>query len=163
MNDDRADRNAVGATFREDVLAGKVALVIGGTSGIGAAIARALATAGARVTATGATDEEVARATRIDAGHEIVAVDVREASAIDALIDRLPRLDILVNCAGIIRRGDEHRLDVFEDVLSVNLTGTMRCASLARPKLAAAAAKGGGAIVNTASVLSYAGGALVPA
>jgi NAD(P)-dependent dehydrogenase (short-subunit alcohol dehydrogenase family) len=163
MNDERADRSAVGATFRDDVLAGKVVLVVGATSGIGAAIARALAAAGARVTATGATDGEVVQVGSSRAIHEVVALDVRDASAIGALIERLPRLDILVNCAGIIRRGDEHRLDVFEDVLSVNLTGTMRCATLARPKLAAAATRGGGTIVNTASVLSFVGGALVPA
>lgn len=156
---------AVHATFRDDVLAGKGALVVGATSGIGAAIARALAFAGAHVTITGATDDDVARAeTSTDfAARDVVAVDVRDASAIGGVIARMPRLDILVNCAGIIRRGAEHGLDVFEDVLSVNLTGTMRCCTLARPKLAAAAARGGGVIVNTASVLSFQGGALVPA
>jgi NAD(P)-dependent dehydrogenase (short-subunit alcohol dehydrogenase family) len=157
--------DGVRATFRGDLFVGKAALVVGATSGIGAAIARAFASAGAKVTITGATGDEVARARASHgaAACESVALDVRDASAIGALIDRLPRLDFLVNCAGIIRRGDEHRLDVFEDVLSVNLTGTMRCASLARPKLAAATTQGGGAIVNTASVLSYRGGALVPA
>ena len=70
----------------------------------------------------------------------------------------LPRLDVLVNCAGIIRRGDEHDPAIFAEVLAVNLTGTMRCCTLAREKLKAAR----GAIVNTASVLSYFGGGLVP-
>jgi len=70
----------------------------------------------------------------------------------------LPRLDVLVNCAGIIRRGDEHDVQVFEEVLAINLTGTMRTCTLARAKLKAA----GGAIVNTASVLSFLGGGLVP-
>jgi NAD(P)-dependent dehydrogenase (short-subunit alcohol dehydrogenase family) len=68
------------------------------------------------------------------------------------------RLDILVNCAGIIRRGAEHDPEVFADVLDVNLTGTMRLCSAARPLLAQTA----GSIVNTASVLSFFGGALVP-
>jgi NAD(P)-dependent dehydrogenase (short-subunit alcohol dehydrogenase family) len=153
------------ATFRADVLAGQVALVVGGTSGIGAAIARALAGAGAVVTVTGATREEVdnARAAPDFAPRDALVLDVRDAAAVRALIDDLPRLDVLVNCAGIIRRGAEHDLAVFEDVLSVNLTGTMRCCASAREKLARAAGKGGGAIVNTASVLSYQGGALVPA
>ena len=71
----------------------------------------------------------------------------------------LPRLDILVNCAGIIRRGAEHDPEVFADVLDVNLTGTMRLCAAARPLLA----KTAGCIVNTASVLSFFGGGLVPA
>ena len=156
---------AVRATFRADLFSGKRALVVGGSSGIGAAIARAFADCGAQVTVTGATSEEVAsfRDADADAIDDAVVLDVRETPAIAALIDRLPRLDFLVACAGIIRRGDEHRLDVFEDVLSVNLTGTMRCATLGRPKLTAAVPAGGGAIVNMASVLSYQGGALVPA
>ena len=54
---------------------------------------------------------------------------------------------------------DEHRVEVFEQVLNVNLTGTMRCCSAARPLLAAT----GGAIVNIASMLSFFGGGLVPA
>ena len=53
--------------------------------------------------------------------------------------------------------------DVFDEVLSINLTGTMRCCTLARPKLRALAGRPGGSIVNTASVLSYQGGARVPA
>ena len=167
MTDARAASriDGVRATFRADLFAGRVALVVGATSGIGAAIAAAFAGCGAAVTVTGATDREVAQArdARAFACEDAVALDVRDASAVAAVVERLPRLDFLVNCAGIIRRGDEHRLDVFDDVLSVNLAGTMRCASLARAKLAAAAADGGGAIVNTASVLSYLGGALVPA
>jgi NAD(P)-dependent dehydrogenase (short-subunit alcohol dehydrogenase family) len=157
--------DAIGATFRADVLAGQVALVVGGSSGIGAAIARALACAGATVTVTGATGADVtqARAASRFRAHDAVALDVRDAAAVAALIGDLPRIDILVNCAGIIRRGAEHDLDVFEEVLDVNLTGTMRCCTLARSKLAQAATRGGGAIVNTASVLSYQGGALVPA
>lgn len=156
--------DGVAATFRGDMLAGQVALVVGGSSGIGAAIAEALASAGAVVTVTGATREEVdaARAEPDFAARDAIALDVRDDRAVRALIADLPRLDMLVNCAGIIRRADEHDLAVFEDVLSVNLTGTMRCCTLARGKLAAATARGGGAIVNTASVLSYQGGASVP-
>ena len=154
----------VAATFREDLLAGQVALVVGGSSGIGAAIAEALAAVGAVVTVTGATPGEVeaARGEPDFAPRDAIALDVRDEPAVRALIRDLPRLDVLVNCAGIIRRGAEHDPAVFEDVLSVNLTGTMRCCTLAREKLAAAAKRGGGAIVNTASVLSFQGGALVP-
>ena len=152
----------VGDTFRNDLLAGKVALVVGGTSGIGAAIARALTEVGAVVTVTGASRDEIdaARAVPDFGARDAIELDVRDAVSVRALLDDLPRLDVLVNCAGVIRRDDEHDIVVFEDVLAVNLTGTMRCCALARPKLKAA---DGGAIVNTASVLSFQGGARVPA
>ena len=156
--------SAVSATFRNDMLAGKVALVIGGSSGIGAAIAGGLADAGAVVTVTGATRAEVdaARAEPDFAGRDAIALDVRDEAAVRALIGDLPRLDVLVNCAGVIRRDAEHDLTVFEQVLSINLTGTMRCCTLARDKLKSAPGRDGGSIVNTASVLSYHGGARVP-
>ena len=147
-------------TFREDLFSGRVALVSGGTSGIGAGIADALARCGAAVTVTGATDEE-AEAARKEPSfrcRDARKLDVRDAGAIAELIGDFSRLDILVNCAGIIRRGAEHNPEVFADVLDVNLTGTMRLCSAARPLLATTA----GSIVNTASVLSFFGGALVP-
>jgi NAD(P)-dependent dehydrogenase (short-subunit alcohol dehydrogenase family) len=148
------------ATFRDDLCAGRVALVSGGTSGIGAAIADALARCGAVVTVTGATGEEAEAARRDPSfrGRDARKLDVRDAPAIARLIADLPRLDILVNCAGIVRRGAEHDPEVFSDVLDVNLTGTMRLCAAARPLLA----KTTGCIVNTASMLSFFGGALAP-
>jgi len=148
------------ATFSQDLFAGKVALVIGGTTGIGAGIADAFADLGAVVTITGATPAECATARSRPAFRcrDAVAIDVRDESAVARILADLPRLDVLVNCAGIIRRGDEHDVQVFEEVLAINLTGTMRTCTLARAKLKAA----GGAIVNTASVLSFLGGGLVP-
>lgn len=74
------------------------------------------------------------------------------------LVESLPRLDVLVNCAGVIRRHAEHDPAVFAEVLAINLTGTMRACALARAGLAATK----GAIVNTASMLSFFGGGLVP-
>ncbi len=136
-------------------------LVSGGSSGIGAAIARAFATLGDHVTATGATDAEVqaARGRPEMAGISLELLDVRDAAAVNALVARLGELDVLVNCAGVIRRGMEHDPEVFADVLNINLTGTMRLCTAARPALAARR----GCIINTASMLSFFGGGLVPA
>jgi len=149
------------ATFLPDLYTGKVVLVVGGTTGIGAGIATAFADLGAVVTVTGATPAECATARAADdfRGRDAIAVDVRDEAAVARLIDDLPRLDVLVNCAGIIKRGIEHNVAAFEEVLAINLTGTMRTCTLAREKLRHAR----GAIVNTASVLSFFGGGLVPA
>jgi NAD(P)-dependent dehydrogenase (short-subunit alcohol dehydrogenase family) len=95
------------------------------------------------------------------AGLDITAreLDVCNDEAVKAIVSDLDRIDIVVNCAGVIRRVEEHQLDVFEKVLAINLTGTMRVCSAAREKLARSA----GSIVNTASMLSFFGGGLVPA
>jgi NAD(P)-dependent dehydrogenase (short-subunit alcohol dehydrogenase family) len=147
--------------FRGDLFAGKVALVVGGTSGIGAAAADAFATLGAVVTVTGATrtEAETARNGPDFKCRDAVALDVRDERAIVALIGDLPRLDVLVNCAGMIRRDDEHDAEVFADVVDVNLNGTMRCCTAARSRLRSTQ----GAIVNTASMLAFDGAPRVPA
>jgi NAD(P)-dependent dehydrogenase (short-subunit alcohol dehydrogenase family) len=147
-------------SLSEPAFDGRRVLVVGGTSGIGAAIAAAFAQAGGQVTVTGATAAEVAAANARPhmAGVEVVALDVRANDAVVALIGGLDRLDVLVNCAGVIKRGAEHEPEVFAEVLDINLNGSMRCCSAARPLLAASR----GCIVNTASMLSFFGGGLVP-
>jgi NAD(P)-dependent dehydrogenase (short-subunit alcohol dehydrogenase family) len=112
------------------------------------------------VLATGATDAEVHAASQAPAlkGAQFATLDVRDGKAIRTLIDALPRLHHVVNCAGVIRRGQELEPDVFADVVDVNLTGSMRVCAAAHPKLA----EGGGTNVNTASMLSFFGGGLVP-
>lgn len=135
------------------------ALVTGGARGIGLAAAKALVAAGYHVTATGLDAEEVAAIPNLD-GLEGVVLDVRDGDAVKALLVRFDRLDALVNCAGLIRRnGAEFDLATFADVIDVNLTGTMRVSTAARPALANA----GGAVVNMASMLSFFGGPAVPA
>ena len=136
-------------------------LVTGAPSGIGAGIARAFAADGAEVTATGATEAEVERA-RADAAfaalHALRVLDVRDDAAVQALVEGLGALDVVVNCAGVIRRGAEHDPVAFAETVDINLTGTMRVCAAARPGLAARR----GCIVNTASMLSFFGGGLVP-
>ena len=136
-------------------------LVTGGSSGIGAAVAQAFAAEGCRVVATGLDAAELAAATQPAGGAaiDLRLLDVRDAAAVNALLASLGSLDVLVNCAGTIRRGGaEHDPEVFAEVLDINLTGTMRVCAAARRKLAARR----GCIVNTASMLSYFGGGMVP-
>jgi NAD(P)-dependent dehydrogenase (short-subunit alcohol dehydrogenase family) len=140
-------------SFAPDLYAGRRVLVVGGTSGIGAGIGRAFATLGGEVQVTGATRQEVDAADLPGA-----VLDVADDAAVVAFFAALPGLDVLVNCAGIIRREAEHDPAVFARVLDVNLTGTMRCCTAAKPLLAATR----GAIVNTASMLSFFGGSMVP-
>lgn len=136
---------------------GKAILVVGGTSGIGAGIARAFMAAGAAVRVTGRTEQEAndARSGGLDAA----ALDVSDAAAVGRHVGELGRLDALVNCAGVIRRQEEHDPAVFAQVIDINLNGTMRLCSACRPKLAASR----GAIVNTASMYTFFGSGHAPA
>lgn len=135
-------------------------LVTGGSSGIGAAIAQIFASNGDLVVATGATKEEVERA-QVQLESTAISfqeLDVRDGSAVQACIDEIDSLDVLVNCAGVIRRNAEHEPEVFADVIDINLNGSMRVCTAAREKLK----QRKGCIINTASMLSFFGGGLVP-
>ena len=138
----------------------KQVFITGGTSGIGAAIARAFAATGARVTATGATPAEVEAAQALPANHPITfrVLDVRQGADVRALVGEFPALDVLVNCAGVIRREAELDPEVFAQTVDINLNGTMRVCAAAREGLKARK----GCIINTASMLSFFGGGLVP-
>lgn len=141
-------------TYSADLFRGRRALVTGATQGIGAGIANQLASLGAQVIATGLDRGDGSLAP----GIEVRTGDVSDAVSVRAMLEGIDALDILVNCAGMIRRGAEHDPEVFERVVAVNLTGTMRLCSAARPLLKERA----GCIVNTASMLSFFGGGLVP-
>ena len=136
----------------------KTAVVTGGTRGIGEGVSRALAKGGWRVIAVSASQEEI-ETFQSENGIETGILDVTSDDAVSDFFGDLETLDALVNCAGILRRGDEYDIDVFKRVIDVNLTGTMRCCVAARDHLAAS----NGGIVNTASMLSTFGGPLVPA
>ena len=122
----------------------KRALVTGAGSGIGAAIARRLAADGLEVVVTDARPVE---------GDGALQVDVRdEAQVARAMVD----LDVLVNAAGIgsTTNAPETPLEVWEDVFAVNARGTFLCCKHAIPGMIA---RGGGAIVNVASVAALVG------
>lgn len=136
----------------------KTAIVTGGTRGIGEGVARMLAAADWHVIAASASEAE-RNGFEPHPMIELRHVDVTDDASVAELFDGLDRLDGLVNCAGILRRVEEYDIEVFKTVLDVNLTGTMRCCLAAQDLLAAS----GGAIVNTASMLSTFGGPLVPA
>jgi NAD(P)-dependent dehydrogenase (short-subunit alcohol dehydrogenase family) len=133
---------------------GKRVLVTGGSSGIGRAISEAFSQSGAEVLAIGLACEE-----SLPAAVQFVTLDVTDTAAVNKLVNDLSDLNIVVNAAGIIRRDDEFDLDIFTQVLDVNLVGTMRVCAAARPKLMSS----GGSIVNIASMLSFFGGGRVPA
>jgi len=142
-------------TYQAALFKGKRALVAGATQGIGAVIANHLAALGAEVTALGLGPGDGT----LDAAVAVRQADVTSARSLDAALAGMDQLDIVFNCAGIIKRGAEHDLEVFEQVLAVNLTGTMRVCTATRERLKASR----GCIVNTASMLSFFGGGLVPA
>ena len=136
----------------------KKVLVTGGTGGIGVGVAHCLAEVGCSVIAVSASQAEL-DAFKPQDRIELRLMDVTDQTSVDAVFATLDRLDGLVNCAGILRRGDEYDIDVFQRVIDVNLVGTMRCCLAAQPLLA----NSKGSIVNMASMLSTFGGPLVPA
>lgn len=135
-----------------------LALVTGGTRGIGAGAALALAEAGYQVLATGLTQDEVA-ATPAHAAIRHARLDVTSDAQVAAIVAGCERIDALVNCAGMIQRGGkEFEIEAFRLTIEVNLTGSMRMCLAAKDKLAASK----GAIVNTASMLTFHGSAYAP-
>ncbi|MEA3252111.1 MAG: SDR family oxidoreductase [Pseudomonadota bacterium] len=135
----------------------KTVIVVGGSTGIGRAIAQAFAAQGAEVHITGIEAPETISLVGVAGKHRL---DVRDPDAVKALFAGFAQIDVLVNCAGIIRRGgEEFSPQGFADVIDINLNGTQRCCQAAYPALKAAR----GCIINTASMLSFFGSGFVPA
>jgi len=137
-------------------------VVIGGTSGIGRAIAHGLAEAGADVVPTSRRAEQVeAAAQEIEArGRRTARItsDVADKSSLEALRDQsiaaLGQVDILVNCAGRIKRAptvDFPEAD-WNDILNTNVTGTLRACQAFGPHMIE---RGYGRIINIASATTF--------
>jgi NAD(P)-dependent dehydrogenase (short-subunit alcohol dehydrogenase family) len=135
----------------------KVALVTGGTRGIGLAIAKALGEAGAHVIVSGRslgkdTEKELAGLT---AGFDFIASELEDVKAADALVSaalaKAGRIDILVNNAGIAIHGDsgDYPEETWRRIMAINVDAVFRCC---RAVLAPMREKGSGVILNVGSM-----------
>jgi 2-dehydro-3-deoxy-D-gluconate 5-dehydrogenase len=150
-------------------LEGRVALVTGSGTGIGAAIARALAAAGADVACHGnkhVPSDTAAEIGKLGRRAAVLTGDVRQPETADALVESTVRelgaIDILVNNAGTIRRAPavDYKDEDWAAVLDINLTATFRfCRAAGRVMVP----RGRGKIVNISSLLAFQGGITVPA
>jgi len=122
-------------------LAGKTAVVTGGAKGIGAATVALFGKHGARAVSLDISD----------------GIDVTDESAVKAAFERIGEIDILVNNAGraIRKPAVELQKAEWDAVLDLNLTATFLCSRLAHPYMKK---RGGGAIVNLASIMGFSGG-----
>jgi NAD(P)-dependent dehydrogenase (short-subunit alcohol dehydrogenase family) len=143
-------------------LEGKTAVVIGGTSGIGRALSIGLADAGADVIASSRRREQVDEiATEIEGrGRQTLRLcsDVVRRASLEELLaaslQRFTKVDILINCAGIIKRMPTLNMPEKEwaDILDINLTGTLRACQIFGKHMLE---RGYGRIVNIASLNSF--------
>jgi 3-oxoacyl-[acyl-carrier protein] reductase len=141
-------------------LEGKVALVTGGSRGIGAAISRELAQAGARVAVNYRSGSEAAEAIAAEIGGVALGANVGDPASAQALVERveseLGDIDVLVNNAGVTRDTLIARMsdEDWEVVIETNLRGTFNtCRAVSRKMLRRRA----GAIVNLSSVVGVHG------
>jgi 2-deoxy-D-gluconate 3-dehydrogenase len=156
-------------------LSGRVALVTGASGGLGAAMAVALAEAGADVAVHGNSRQPTAAHDAVAAtGRRAMSVvgDLRDRAFVDrmipSIVESLGRFDILINNAGAIRRAPaaEYSDEDWDHIIEVNLTSVFRLARAAGQhflKRADPQGKTSGKIVNIASLLSFQGGFTVSA
>lgn len=133
-------------------------LITGGTRGIGLACCKKFAAEGDLVTALYSSDEEAARhAKKLLPAVEFLRADVSDGDAIKRVFDVLPKLDVLVNNAGIqlIKQVQDTSLSEWERVMAVNAGGAFLCSKYAVKKLLDG---GGGTIINVSSIWGEIGG-----
>src|SRR5438309_11491926 len=143
---------------------GKVALVTGGTSGIGKATAIAFARAGAKVILTGRREKEgaqvVAEIKKLGADAAFVRADVAKDADVKAMVDfavnKFGRLDVAFNNAGVEWKGplDQATEAEYRRVFDINVWGVLNSM---RHEIPVMLKNGGGAIVNTSSVAGHVG------
>lgn len=151
-------------------LVGKTALVTGASRGLGQAIAIALAGAGAKVYCSSSqprgAHDTVEKINSKNGKATDISADLSNRTEVASMYDRVKKdagtLDILVNNGGTIARypAVDFPLDEWDRVIEVNLSAAFHLSQLAGKDMIA---KGGGKIINTASMLSYSGGITVPA
>jgi meso-butanediol dehydrogenase / (S,S)-butanediol dehydrogenase / diacetyl reductase len=142
-------------------LANKTAIITGGGSGIGKAIATAFVREGAKVMIAGRDSKKLDRAAvEIGADCQAVSADVSKASDVQKLvtatIDKFKRINILVNNAAVLLPGTAESLseEDFDQTFNINVRGLWLMSRAVLPHMRAA---GGGSIINIASVLSMVG------
>ncbi len=143
-------------------LTGKVAVVVGGTSGIGLAMAVGLAEAGADVVATSRRQEQVEEASaKIEAvGRKALRLtsDVGDRASLEALLvgtlQEFGKVDILINCAGKIKREPTISVseETWDDIMDTNVTGTLRACQIFGKHMLE---RGSGKIINIASLNTF--------
>ena len=136
---------------------GRVAVITGGGSGIGAAAAKRLAADGASVVIVGRRKERLdAVAKEIGGNARPVVCDVASAESVAALAKEVGACDVLVNNAGIAKSAPLAKTDdaLWAETLAINLTGTFLCT---RAFLPAMAERGWGRVINVASIAGKAG------
>lgn len=139
-------------------------LVTGGTSGIGAATAAAYRDAGADVTITG-TRGSAAEYDADLSGYRYMQLDVEDSANIDSVAAALPRLDILINNAGIALPSqglDEWEPEIFDRAVNMLLNSAFRMARRTVDLLADSKIAGGGSVIGIGSMSSFFGIGMVP-
>ena len=143
-------------------LAGKTAVVVGGTSGIGLAMATGLAEAGADVVATSRRVEQVEEAAKAIEAMGVrtlrLTSDVGDRASLErlcaAIVESFGKVDILINCAGKIKRAPtvDFPEDLWNDIMDTNVTGTLRACQIFGKHMLE---KGYGRIINIASLNTF--------
>ncbi len=142
------------------VIAGKVAVVTGGGSGIGLSIATAFARSGASVVIAGRDGERLGRVAG-QIGARAVVTDVTDEASVSALFASVAKeeggLDILVNNAGVtgpVSRAEDLDLSLWDETIAINIRGVITCIKHAVPLLKQ---RGGGSIINMSSLMGLRG------
>jgi NAD(P)-dependent dehydrogenase (short-subunit alcohol dehydrogenase family) len=141
-------------SFSHNLFEGKAVVIVGGTSGIGAATAERFSALGADVHVAGLN----AASGQAPRSATCTEIDIRVGRDLEGFISAFDRIDVLVNCAGISRDREEWRPDGFDDVMRTNFFPVMTASQAARPRMPP-----GSSIINLASMYSTFGAADRPA